>query len=169
MSDLFNIARYDCTQPPYNLITRGIEDEFLPLCTNEGVGVCVYNPLAGGMLTGKHDLSKPPAEGTRFSNQKMGKMYSERYWVESNFKAVARIKELTQQHNRRMVQFALAWILNNRSITSVICGSNSIKQLEENVGAVDITLTDDELKTCDEIWNELRPPRFFYGAQQLYR
>ena len=169
VSDLFNIARYDCTQPPYNLITRGIEDEFLPLCTNEGVGVCVYNPLAGGMLTGKHDLSKPPAEGTRFSNQKMGKMYSERYWVESNFKAVARIKELTQQHNRRMAQFALAWILNNRSITSVICGSNSIKQLEENVGAVDITLTDDELKTCDEIWNELRPPRFFYGAQQLYR
>jgi len=169
VSDLFSIARYDCTQPPYNLITRGIEDEFLPLCTNEGVGVCVYNPLAGGMLTGKHDLSKPPAEGTRFSNQKMGKMYSERYWVESNFKAVARIKELTQQHNRRMAQFALAWILNNRSITSVICGSNSIKQLEENIGAVDITLTDHELKTCDEIWNELRPPRFFYGAQQLYR
>ena len=169
VSDLFSIARYDCTQPPYNLITRGIEDEFLPLCTNEGVGVCVYNPLAGGMLTGKHDLSKPPAEGTRFSNQKMGKMYSERYWVESNFKAVARIKELTQQHNRRMARFALAWILNNRSITSVICGSNSIKQLEENIGAVDITLTDHELKTCDEIWNELRPPRFFYGAQQLYR
>ena len=169
VSDLLNIARYDCTQPPYNLVTRGVEDEFLPLCTNEGVGVCVYNPLAAGMLTGKHDLSKPPAEGTRFSNQTLGKMYSERYWVESNFKAVARIKELTQQHNRRMAQFALAWILNNKSITSVTCGSNSIKQLEENIGAVDITLTDDELKACDEIWNELRPARFFYGAQQLYR
>jgi aryl-alcohol dehydrogenase-like predicted oxidoreductase len=169
VSDLLNIARYDCTQPPYNLLTRGVEDEFLPLCASEGVGVCVYNPLAAGMLTGKHDFSKPPAEGTRFSNQMLGKMYSERYWVESNFKAVARIKELTQQHNRRMPQFAIAWILNNKSITSVICGSNSIKQLEENVGAADITLTDDELKACDEIWNELRPARFFYGAQQLYR
>ncbi len=169
VSDLYNLARYDCTQPPYNLITREIEDEFLPICDNERVGVCVYNPLAAGLLTGKHDPSKPPAEGTRFSNQRQGKVYSDRYWLEGNFKAVLRLKELTQQHGRSMAQFALAWILNNRTITSVICGANSIKQLEENVGAVDVGLTKDELKACDDIWHELRPPRFFYGAQQLIR
>jgi aryl-alcohol dehydrogenase-like predicted oxidoreductase len=68
-----------------------------------------------------------------------------------------------------MAQFALAWILHNPAITSVICGTNSIKQLEENVGAIDVELTGDELRGCDEIWHELRPPRFFYGAQQLRR
>ena len=169
MSELQNLTRYDCTQPPYNLITRGIEDEFLTVCKNEGVGVCVYNPLAAGLLTGKHDPTKPPAQGTRFSNKLMGKTYSDRYWLESNFEAVKRFKEITRQHGRSMAQFALAWILNNKTITSVVCGSTSIKQMEENAGAVDIKLTDDELAACDEVWNQLRPPRFFYGAQQLIR
>ena len=168
-SDKLNLARYDCTQPPYNLITRGVEDELLQLCLNEGVGVCVYNPLAGGLLTGKHDPNKPPAAGTRFGNKMMGKMYSDRYWLPGDFKAVARFKEITQQHGRSTPQFALAWILNNKAITSVLCGANSIKQLEENIGAVELTLTAEELKACDEVWHQLRPPRFFYGAQQLYR
>jgi aryl-alcohol dehydrogenase-like predicted oxidoreductase len=61
-----------------------------------------------------------------------------------------------------MPQFSLAWILNNKTITSVICGSNSIKQLEENVGAVDVALTEEEIKVCDEVWHQLRPPRFTY-------
>jgi len=169
VSDVLNLARYDCTQPPYNLITRGIEDEMLTLCVNEGVGVCVYNPLAGGLLTGKHDPNKPPAEGTRFSNKMMGKMYSDRYWLPGDFKAVARFKEITQKQGRSLAQFALAWILNNKAITSVLCGITSIKQLEENLGAAEVTLTEEELKACDEVWHQLRPPRFFYGAQQLYR
>ncbi|MFC1931085.1 aldo/keto reductase [Chloroflexota bacterium] len=168
-SDHHNIARYDCIQPPYNLLVRGIEDEILPLCSNEKVGICVYNPLAAGLLTGKHDRGKSPAQGTRFSNKLQGKEYSNRYWRESNFKAVARLKEITQKHGRSMAQFALAWILNNRYISSVICGANSVKQLEENLGVIGLTLTDEELAFCDDIWHELRPPIYFSGAQQLYR
>ncbi len=169
VSELLNLARYACTQPPYNLVTRGVEDEMLPLCLNEGVGVCVYNPLAGGILTGKHDPNKPPSEGSRFGNKMMGKMYSDRYWLPGDFEAVAQFKEITRKHGRSMPQFALAWILNNKAITSVLCGANSIKQLEENTGAIELTLTEEELKACDEVWHQLRPPRFFYGAQQLYR
>lgn len=168
-SDVNKLARFDCIQPPYNLITRGIEDELLPLCTSDRVGVCVYNPLAGGLLTGKHDPDRPPARGTRFSNQRQGKTYSDRYWLPSNFEAVARLNKAAEKHGHSMAQFSLAWILNNPAITSIICGANSIKQLEENVGAVEVTLTEEELNTCDEVWHELRPPRFYYGAQQLYR
>ncbi len=168
-SDVNRLARFDCIQPPYNLITRGIEDELLPLCTSEGVGVCVYNPLAGGLLTGKHDPGRPPAEGTRFSNQRQGKTYSDRYWLPSNFEALARFKKVAEKHGRSMPRFSLAWILNNPAITSIICGANSVKQLEENVGAVELSLTEEELNACDEVWQELRPPRFYYGAQQLYR
>lgn len=168
-SEMHNLARYDCIQPPYNLLIRGIEDELLPLCTSEGVGVCVYNPLAAGLLTGKHDPNKTPAEGTRFSNKLQGKVYSERYWLPSNFEAVASLKKVAEKHVRSMAQFSLAWILNNPAITSIICGTNSIKQLEENVGAIEVTLTEEELNICNEVWQKLRPPRFYYGAQQLYR
>ncbi len=169
VSDIKNLARFECLQPPYNLITRDIEDELLPLCASEGMGVCVYNPLAGGLLTGKHDPSRPPAEGTRFSNKRQGKNYTSRYWSPSNFEAVARFKEAAEKQGHSMAQFSLAWILNNRIITSVLCGANSIKQFEENVGAVEVTLTEEELKVCDEVWHQLRPPRFYYGAQQLSR
>ncbi|HEY50323.1 MAG TPA: aldo/keto reductase [Dehalococcoidia bacterium] len=162
VSDFRNLARFDCIQPPYNLITRGIEDEVLSLCASEGVGVCVYNPLAGGLLTGKHDPSRPPPEDTRFGNQRQGKTYTDRYWLAGNFEAVARFKEIAAKHGRSMPRFSLAWILNNPAITSVICGANSIKQLEENVGAVEITLTEEELSVCDEVWHQLRPPRFTY-------
>ena len=68
-----------------------------------------------------------------------------------------------------MPQFALAGILNNPAITSVICGVTSLKQLEENIGAVEVELTEEELKACDEVWQQLRPPRFSYGSQQVER
>jgi len=153
----------------YNLITRDIEDEMLSLCSREEIGVCVFSPLAAGLLTGKHDPNKPPAEGTRFSNKYLGKIYTQRFWIESNFKAVARFKEIAQRYGRSMPQFALAWILSNAMISSVICGANSIRQLEENIGATEVKLTDEELTACDEVWHQLRPPRFSYASQQLIR
>ena len=120
-------------------------------------------------LAGKHDPKNPPAEGTRFSNKLQGKVYSDRYWLSSNFRAVASLKKVAQKNGHSMAQLSLAAILNNPAITSVICGANSVKQLEENVSAVEVTLVEEELNACDEVWHELSPPRFFYGSQQLYR
>ncbi len=68
-----------------------------------------------------------------------------------------------------MAQFSLAWILNNRVITSVLCDANSTQQLDENIGAVEVSITKEELNLCDEVWQELRPPRFYYRAQQFHR
>ena len=169
VSDLNHLARFDCMQPVYNLITRDIDDEMLTLCSREEIGVCTFSPLAAGLLTGKHDINKPPAEGTRFSNERLGKIYTKRFWTASNFEAVARLKETTQIYGRSMPQFALAWILNNTVITSVICGANSIRQLEENLEATEVKLTEEELTACDEVWHQLRPPRFSYASQQLIR
>jgi len=169
LSDRHNLARFECIQPPYNLLTRSIEDELLSLCASEKVGVCVFNPLAGGLLTGKHDPAKTPPKDTRFENVILGKIYSARYWLDDNFKAVARLKEVAQKPGRSMAQFALAWILNNETITSVICGVSSIKQLGENLGAAELKLTKEELAVCDELWHQFRPPRFFYGQQRLRR
>jgi len=163
VSDVHNLARFDCIQSPYNLLTRDIEYELLSLCAGEGVGVCVYNPLAGGLLTGKHDPTKPPAKGTRFTLEKLGPMYYERYWSASNFEAVARLKKIANEHGRNLIQFSLAWILSNEVITSAICGATSVKQLEQNLGATEVKLSPEELAACDGVWQQLRPLRFFYG------
>lgn len=161
-SDVNNLARFDCIQSPYNLVTRDIEYELLSLCTSKGVGVTVYNPLAGGLLTGKHDLDKRPAAG-RFTVEHLGKMYSERYWSATNFEAVNHFNKIAEEHGRSLTQFSLAWILSNEVITSIVLGITSIKQLEENLGATEIKLTKEELASCNDIWQQLRPARFLYG------
>lgn len=160
VSDVRNLERFSCIQSPYNLVTRDIEYELLPLCASEEVGVTVYNPLAAGLLTGKHNPDKPPAEGTRFA---LARGYYQRYWSDINFDAVSSLDKLAKEHGHSMPQFALAWILSNNTITAAICGASSIKQLEENIGATEIELSEEELKGCDEIWSKIRPARFFYG------
>jgi hypothetical protein len=66
-------------------------------------------------------------------------------------------------------KYKLFHLLSNPAITSTICGTNSIKQMEENIGAVELAVTEDEFNVYNEVWNTLRPQRFFYGSQQLYR
>ena len=71
--------------------------------------------------------------------------------------------QTAKEHDRSMAQFSLAWVLNNTAVTSAICSATSMKQLEENLGATEVTLSPEELAACDEVWLQLRPPRFSYG------
>jgi aryl-alcohol dehydrogenase-like predicted oxidoreductase len=160
VSEQRNLVRFDCIQTVYNLITRDIEVELLPTCADEGVGVVVYNPLAAGLLTGKHNGNQPPPADTRFGQNPM---YLERYWSPVNFTAVEHLKQIAVANNRKPAQFALAWVLGNPGIASAIVGASSAAQLAENLGALDVKLSPDETKACDDVWLELRPPRFFYG------
>ena len=163
VSDVNDLARFDCVQSPYNLLTRDIEYELLPLCESEGVGVTVYNPLAGGLLTGKHDPNKPPPKDSRFALESLGQMYYERYWSASNFEAVAHLQKIASAHGRSLTQLSLAWVLKSNIVTSTIFGASSLTQLEENLRATELTLLQDELAACDDVWRHLRPLRFFYG------
>ncbi|MFC1819929.1 aldo/keto reductase [Thermodesulfobacteriota bacterium] len=168
ISDVHNWIRCDCIEPPYNLLTRDIEFELLPLCESESVGVCVYNPLASELLTDMHEFDKPPAEG-RFTDPVLGNVYRERYWSEVNFKAVSRIRDLAKEHGCTLPQFSLAWILNNKTISSAISGTTTFEQLEENLGAIEIKLSEEELQACDEVWQMFRPPRYFYARDGRLR
>jgi aryl-alcohol dehydrogenase-like predicted oxidoreductase len=161
VSAVHDLARFDCVQPPYNLLTRDIEMELLPLCASEGMGVCVYNPLAGEMLTGRHEFGKPPAEG-RFTHELLGPGYLERYWSEINFQAVEKLKKIAKEHDCTLPQFAIAWILHNETITSVLSGTLAIEQLDENLAATEIKLSEEELQACDDVWRMFRPPRYHY-------
>ncbi len=163
VSDRYNLSRFECVQPPYNLITRDIEHELLPLCESEGVGVCVYNPLAGGLLTGKHSADKPPAGGTRFSVPRQAKVYSERYWSPANFKAVDELRKIAEGGGHNLAQFSLAWIFQDKRVSAVILGATSLEQLQQNLGALEIKLTPEELATCNRVWEEQHPTGFLYG------
>ncbi len=162
VSERKNLARFECVQSPYNLITRDIEYELLPLCAEDNVGVCVYNPLAAGLLTGKHDPTKPPPPG-RFTVERLGPMYSNRYWAERNFEAVNRLKRIAGEHGHNLTHFSLAWILNNPNVTSIISGVSSREQLEDNLNATEIILSAEEISACDEVWQQLAPKQFLYG------
>ncbi len=165
ISDINNLARFECIEPPYNLLTRDIEVELLPLCKSEKLGVCVYNPLAGEMLTDKHTYGKPPAEG-RFTHKLFGPGYLERYWTDKNWEAVDRFRQLAKEHGCTMAQFAIAWISSNKTITSVLSGTTVVAQLEENLAATEIKLSREDLQVCDEVWQMFRPPRYHYAKKQ---
>ncbi|MEJ2366414.1 MAG: aldo/keto reductase [Deltaproteobacteria bacterium] len=109
------------------------------------------------------DPTKLPASNTRFGFESTGKKYSKRYWSDTNFKAIKGLELIAQKAGRNLTHFALAWILNNKIVTSVICGCSSTEQLRQNLGAIDMRLTAEELASCDEIWQMLSPPRFSYG------
>ena len=94
----------------------------------------------------------------------MGPLYHGRYWTAANFEALTRLKQIAREYGRSLTQFALAWILSNETITSAICGATSVKQLEENLGASEVKLSQEELTACDEVWQKLSPrPKLFYG------
>lgn len=162
VSDLHGLAKYVCVQVPYNLLARDIEMEMIPLCESEGIGISTYNPLAGEMLTGRHEYGKPPAEGRFTLGGGLSKMYLDRYWSEVNFQAVDRLKNIAREHGCSLPQFALAWILSNEAITSVLSGSISPEQLKENLAATEMKLSEEELKVCDDVWLMFRPPRHSY-------
>jgi aryl-alcohol dehydrogenase-like predicted oxidoreductase len=108
VSSLHGLARFDCVQPPYNLVTRH-ETELLPLCQSEGVGVVVYNPLASGLLTGKHDREN--RERHPGSSEDIGAAYRPMV-ADTNFKVVERLREIAKTQ-RSMANLALAWVLSN--------------------------------------------------------
>src|SRR3954470_21092339 len=114
------------SQPMYNLLARSIEQEYLPMAKHYGVSIIAYNPLAGGMLTGKHkpDVILP---GTRFDKNKM---YQDRYWHEENFRAVDRLKEVAEKEDRSLISLSFGWLLHHTPSDCVLLGASSMEQLE---------------------------------------
>ncbi len=154
-SDQLGLARFDCVQPRYNLLFRHIEAELLPLVVDQGVGVISYNPLAGGVLTGRYQPGDSPSEGTRFTVHNAGKIYQARYWLDPQMQATEKLKTFCQERNISVAQLALAWVLHQPAITSAILGASKPEQLDQTLPAIDLELDEQMLATCDEIWYQL--------------
>jgi 1-deoxyxylulose-5-phosphate synthase len=155
-SEALGLARFASVQPRYNLLFRQIERELLPLCEEEGLAVIPYNPLAGGLLTGKHKPSTPPPQGSRFTLGTAGGMYTERYWKEREFSTVDALAKLAHESGIELTTLAVAWVLANPAITAPIIGASKPEQLKASVAALDVKL-DAALKArLDEMTHEFR-------------
>jgi 1-deoxyxylulose-5-phosphate synthase len=155
ISEKLGLARFDSVQPRYNLLFRHIEAELFPLALDQGIGVMSYNPLAGGMLTGRYQVGQAPQEGTRFTLETAGQLYRARYWQEAPMRAVNQLKQLCDERQVPMAQVALAWVLAQPAITSAIVGASKAEQLDQTLPAVDLTLDEPLLAACDDIWYQL--------------
>src|SRR6202522_596893 len=144
-----NLVRIDSVQPRYNLLFRAFERDLLPLCQEEGVAVIPYNPLAGGLLPGKHKQSEVSA--ARFTLGNAGSMYQQRYWHDREFQAIEDIRALAKDAGLSMTTLAVAWVLANPAITSPTIGATKPDQLADNLAAVDVTLDADLKKKLDEL------------------
>ncbi len=137
-------------QPIYNMLTRYIESDVLPLCEREGIGQVVFSPLAQGVLTGKYKPGQQPAQGTRASDP-ASNMFMHNLMAERTLSAVQHLQELARQNGYSLAQMALAWVLRQPNVSSAIIGASRPAQVEENVKASEIKLTDDLLTHIDEI------------------
>jgi aryl-alcohol dehydrogenase (NADP+) len=151
-SERNGLERYDSVQPRYNVLYREIEPELLPLCRDQGVGVIVYNPLAGGLLTGKHSADKPPEPGTRFTMGASGELYRDRYWHAAQFEAIAALKGLCQPRGWNLATASVAWVLQQPGITAAIVGASHPNQLSDTLAASQLIFDDEARAAFDAVW-----------------
>jgi aryl-alcohol dehydrogenase (NADP+) len=139
-SEAMNVVRFDSVQPRYNLLFREIERELLPLCLEDGIGVIPYNPIAGGLLSGKHNQSAGPEEGSRFTLGTAADRYQDRYWHEGMFETVEQLRPLAQSAGMSLPQMAVAWVMANPAITAPIIGASRAEQLDDTIKAAETPL-----------------------------
>jgi len=148
------------TQPMYNLLARGIEQEYLAMAREYGISTVVYNPLAGGLLTGKHkrDAFTP---GTRFDNNRM---YQDRYWHAGMFDAVEALEKIAAREDRSIISLALNWLFRHTPADCVILGATSVEQLTANLKTLDgAPLSENALHAAGLVWETLKGPTPLYN------
>jgi len=151
-----NLMPIRSVQPRYNLLFRSFERDLLPLCEEEGVAVIPYNPLAGGLLTGKHAPKAPPPEGSRFTLGTSGSMYQARYWHEREFETIEALREVAKDAGMSMATMAVAWVLANPAVTAPIIGASRPEQLADSLAAAQTPMSPELKARLDEMTHAWR-------------
>lgn len=155
-ADLLRLTRYVSVQPRYSLLFREIERELLPLAAEEGLGVIPYNPLAGGLLTGKYKPGSAPEQNTRFTLGTAGGMYQDRYWNERSFHTVAQLHALADEAGVPLATLAVAWVMANPLVTAPLLGASRPEQLDATLAAAGYRLDPALKQKLDELTAEYR-------------
>jgi aryl-alcohol dehydrogenase (NADP+) len=155
-ADLRGKTRFVSVQPRYSLLFREIERELLPLASEEGLGVIPYNPLAGGLLTGKYQPGQAPEAGTRFTLGTAGARYQERYWHAPEFAKVEELRKVVTAAGYSLTTAAIAWVLANPAVTAPIIGASRPDQLTDTLAAAELKLDPAIKQKLDDLTQEFR-------------
>jgi len=146
LSEAKGYARFETLQAYYSIAGRDLERELVPMLTEERLGLMVWSPLAGGLLSGKFGPGAPSPEGARRTTFDFPPVNTDRAWA-----CVASMREVAQAHGASVAQVALAWLLAKPQVMSIIIGAKSLAQLEDNLAAAELTLTGEELARLDAV------------------
>ncbi len=146
ISDKYNLNRFISLQPPYSLVRRAdFERELEAVCLDQGVGVIPYSPLQGGFLTGKYRRGQVP-ESARAEGLK-------KYFTEKNYSLIDLLDSLGAKYQASVAQMSLAWMLQRPAITSPIIGANTVEQLKDTLGSLEVHLEEEDVKAIDAASN----------------
>ncbi|MEL6403132.1 MAG: aldo/keto reductase [Chloroflexota bacterium] len=145
-SDKHHIARFESLQAYYTIAGRDLEREVIPLVEDQQVGVMVWSPLAGGLLTGKFNRDGTGPDGSRRKNFDFPPINKDRA-----FDCVDVMREIASEHEVSVAQIALAWLRHQPAVTTIIIGAKNMEQLNDNIESVQITLTDEQLTRLNEV------------------
>jgi aryl-alcohol dehydrogenase-like predicted oxidoreductase len=159
------LARFETVQAYYSIASRDIEREIVPLLTAEALGLMVWSPLAGGLLSGKFKREGAGPNDARRTSFDFPPVDRDRV-----FAIVDVMRPVAERHGASVARVALAWLLHQKHVTSVIIGAKTIEQLQDNIAATELRLTEDELATLDKA-SALKPeyPRWMIDRQNAER
>src|ERR1700728_595900 len=141
-----NLARMDTLQAYYSIAGRDLEREIVPLLKDQGTGLLVWSPLAGGLLSGKYSRENQKPEDSRRSTFDFPITDKERAW-----RILDVLRPVAAKHDASVATVALAWILSKPFVTSIIIGAKREDQLQQNLAATELRLTPDEIRQLDEV------------------
>ena len=148
--DALGTPRPVLAQQLYNLVARRIEAEYAEFATTKGLATIVYNPLGGGLLTGRHSFSESPTEG-RFGSSALSTMYKDRYWNAETFAVIETLGAIAAEAGITLPELSLRWLLSKPVVTAVLLGGSKPHQLEANITAAQAgPLPADVVAACDQ-------------------
>lgn len=154
--DRLGLVRPVSVQPRYNALYRAIEDELVPLCLTQGLGILPYNPLAGGMLTGRYGTESKVEEGTRFAlGHGAGDRYRDRYWQPATLRVADRLRRVAERTGTDLAAASLRWVMDQPGITSPILGASRADQLAQTLQAPDLSLPSGLAGELSRAWERL--------------
>ena len=149
MQERIAAAPLICVQNPYSLLNRSLESEMFPMVRAMGLGVMAYAPLATGLLSGAYTPGQEAAPETLWGSRRRGHLT--RVLSGRPAEVLSTVRELADRHSATVAQVALKWVISRPEITVAISGADTDAQLAENLGAVDLALTPDELARLDAV------------------